>query len=182
VAKSSKLLCTVTAAGALLAGSASAVTLTITPDKSTYLVGETITLSVFGDAEGAQASSIFGRLLFASGLATFVDSSQEPLTSFSGVLTWTTGNLTGGAGFADAFLQVISVNPHPVDGPLTAIVTLSASAPGSLDYAWQTSGQEQLDFFGLTTAPGGSVTIVPEPASALLVALGLGVISAVRRS
>jgi hypothetical protein len=169
----SKLLSAATLASLLLAASASAVTLTVTPDKSTYLVGETITLSVFGDAEGTQTNVILGRLLFPAGLASYVDGSQSPLTSFNGGLTWIQGSLAGGPGFAYAFYQIGDQSPLPVDGPLTASVILLATASGSLDFAWETSGDEQLNFFGLTNAPGGSVTIVPEPATGLLVGIGL---------
>ena len=175
-----KLLWSVALVGALVAGSASAVTLTITPDKSTYLVGETITLNVFGDPEGAQDLSIFGRLLIADEFADYVESSQERLTSFGGALLWSLGVLGGGPGFADAFSQIGGHSAIPVDEPLTASVTLLARARGILDYAWETSGDAQLDFFGLTSAPGGSVTIVPEPATGLLVALGLVAASRVR--
>jgi hypothetical protein len=170
----SKLLSAATLASLLLTSAASATTLTVTPDKSTYLVGETITLSVFGDPEGTQTNVILGRLLFPAELASYADSSQEPLTSFGGGLSWFQGTLVGGSGFAYAFYQIGDQSALPVDGPLMASVTLLATAPGSLDYRWESAvGGDQLRFFGLTTAPGGSVTIVPEPATGLLVAFGL---------
>ena len=159
-----------------IAGSAYAVTLTITPDKQVYQVGETITLNIFGDSEGATSPGINGRLLFDAGLAEYVSSHQEALTSFGGLLTWISRPLTGGEGFADAFRQVPpSLAALTIDEPLTASVTLLASAPGTLDYSWQdlAQGPDGLEFFGLFEAPGGSVTIVPEPASGLLLALGL---------
>jgi hypothetical protein len=171
-----KLLRRLVLASLLLAAPApaSATTLTVTPDKSTYLVGETITLSVFGDPEGVQGSNIFGRLLFPAELASYADSSQEPLTSFNGSFAWSTGALTGGVGFATAFDQICCLQPSPVDGPLLASVTLLAAAPGVVSYDWLTdSSSATLNFFALTTAPGGSVTIVPEPATGLLVTLGL---------
>lgn len=160
----------------LLPGPATAATLTLTPDKTTYAVGETITLSVFGEASGGPlVNHIAGRLLFDSGLATFVAGNQQLLTSFNGALTWTgVAELNGGIGLADAFYQISPFNIGDVpDGPLISTVMLLATAPGTLDYAWETSGSSQLSFFGLLDAPGGSVTIIPEPSTALLLALGL---------
>jgi hypothetical protein len=159
----------------VLATSAHAATLTITPDKSTYLVGETITLSVFGDSEGGAALSITGRLLFNSGLTSYVASTQQPLTSFGGFITWVKNRpTTGGPDFADAFFQFCCQSPTPVDGPLFASVTLAATAPGTLTYTWDVvSVETSLEFFALSNAPGGSVTIIPEPTTALLLGLGL---------
>jgi len=157
----------------VFASGAQAATLTITPDKSTYSVGETITLSVFGDAEGAADNGIFGRILFDPGLAEYVSSSQQALTSFSGGITWNVGVLSHGADFADAFGQVV-LNPQVPDGPLFASVTLLALDAGTLEHSWQTTGgNQELDFFGITNAPGGSVTIIPEPEPVLLLSLGL---------
>jgi hypothetical protein len=163
--------------GALaIANSAQAVTLTITPDKLVYQVGEEITLNVLGDSEGAVGRVAVGRILFDAGLADYVSSSQQSLTSFGGLLAWSLGPLFGGAGFGDAFRQICCDQFFLVDGPLVAAVVLRATAPGTLDYSWQTDGPDigfDLFFFELTSAPGGSVTIVPEPASGLLLALGL---------
>ena len=161
---------------------AQTVTLTITPDKQTYQVGETITLTVLGDPEGAQAGIVFGRILFDASLANYTSSHQETLVTFG--VPWALMPLTGGVGFGDAFAQFISGNDFPVDEPLSATMTLVATAPGTLTFAWETGGPDpnfHLDFFGLTSAPGGSVTIVPEPVTGALVVLGLVVTSLTRR-
>jgi hypothetical protein len=142
--------------------------LSITPDKSVYTVGETITLSVLGDAEGGLDNSVFGDILFDPSLAVAISSSQEALSSFGGGTIWTTGVLRTGAGFARAMVQIVALSPSPVDGPLMATVTLEASMEGVIDFTW-----DRLDFFGLDSAPGTSVQIVPEPSTALLLGLGL---------
>jgi len=61
----------------IVATSAVGVTLTISPDRASYQVGEAITLSASGDSEGAVTSSIFGQILFDAGLASYVGSTQE---------------------------------------------------------------------------------------------------------
>jgi len=161
-----------------LAAGAPAATLTITPDQQTYTVGDEIVLGVLGDAEGATGRAVRGRILFDAKLAEFVSASQQSLTSFGGGLIWTAFAIDGGPGFADAFSQLCCDSPLPVDGPLVATVVLRATAPGQLAYDWQSGviGPDDnfnLDFFGLSDAPGGSVTIVPEPATGTLMGLGL---------
>jgi hypothetical protein len=166
-------------AAAAFSTGASAATLTITPDRSTYAVGDTITLSVFGDSEGATDQAVYGRILFDGTLAAYVSSSQVPLTSFDGAVVWIAAPLDGGDGFAEAFDQLCCGGAvWPVDSPLVATVVLQATVPGRLDYGWQSeiippNDLHILDFFGLTDAPGGSVTIVPEPATGTLAAMGL---------
>jgi hypothetical protein len=158
----------------LLASSAGAVTLTLAADRSTYQVGETITLSVVGDAMGASTDVVFGRLLFDGDLADHSGSSQIGLTSNGGAIPWVVLTLFGGDGFADAFSQVAGLSPFIPDQSLSATVLLLAMAPGTLDVQWDLGpSSSQLRFFGLTNAPGATVTIVPEPTTALLLAVGL---------
>lgn len=161
-----------------ISASTHATTLTITPDKSIYAVGETISLSVLGDPQGAEDGSIYGKVLFDASVAGYIGSSQDTLTTFG--IPWLLGKLSGGPGFAEAFNQLFSGNPFPVDGPLSANVVLVATAPGTLSYSWDTA-VDKLRFFGLTSAPGGSVTIVPEPSSALPVASGFFAIALQRK-
>ena len=57
-----RLLATVFALLAAESTAVTAATLSVSPDKPTYNVGETITLSVDDDAEGASTCCIYGRL------------------------------------------------------------------------------------------------------------------------
>lgn len=174
--------CGAVLAALTLSGAGSAATLTITPDRQTYRVGDTITLSVLGDSEGAAVNDfVHGRILFDPGLADFVASHQEPLTTNGS--SWAVGRVGGGVGFADAFDQ-FKGEPDPVDGPLLATVMLLATAPGILDYSWESDlfSDTTLVFFGLTTAPGGSVAIVPEPSTGALVGLAIVATAAARRA
>lgn len=166
---------------------ASAATLTVTPDAFTYQVGDTITLNVFGDPEGEATNGIFGMLLFDEGIATYVDSQQQPLITQFGMATWVQQSLQGGVdaelgGFAEAFDQIWSLNQEQPSNTLIATVTLLADSAGLLDLEWNTEGDRLLDFFSLTNAPGTSVLIIPEPSTGALVALGLvlGGVSAAR--
>ena len=163
------------AASLLLAAATAshAATLTMTPDQQVYQVGDLITLHILGDAEGTAARGIQGRLLFDPALANYVDSSQIPLQSEDG--TWNDLSLGGGAGFANAFNQMTVPFGLPLvpTNLLEATVILEATNAGVLEIAWATEGSFALGFFGLTDAPGTSVTIVPEPSTFALLGLAL---------
>jgi hypothetical protein len=62
-------------------------------------------------------------------------------------------------------------------GSSFAMVWLIAEAVGLVTVNWD----DDLSFFGLTSAPGTSFTIAPEPGTSALVGLGLAALVAIRR-
>jgi hypothetical protein len=172
-----------------LAHSASAATLSVASDKLTYSVGEPITLTVSGDPEGAFAYSIFGRLDYSGALVDNGTRTQITLVPTQG--TWVKGFLEQGddgvSAHSSAFNQIPGPFAHadtvlnlPADNPF-ATVTLIATAVGLVDVSWSTTQFYQLSFFGLTSAPGTSFEIVPEPGTASLLGLGLMIFAWRRR-
>ncbi len=163
-----------------LGGAARAATVTVAPDKPTYLVGETVTLNVTSDSQGGSDSAIRGRLEYSSALTNTVTSTQTTHTTAGA--NWVPVPLTHGDGFADVFNQT-RVLAATVDQLQIATATLVAEALGLVTVTWSTSFPTALDYFGVTSASGTSFQIVPEPATALLTFLGLaGIALAGRRS
>jgi hypothetical protein len=162
----------------LLGSSAAATTLTVVSDKPTYLVGETITLTITGDTEGAADAEILGQLTYEAALTSTVASSQTQHNSnVSGA--WTLGALPIGDGFATVFNQIVDFSgfPRTVFEVQVATVTLVADAPGTVHVSWSSSPGFELDFFGinlgnLPSLQATSFEIVPEPALGVLLALG----------
>ena len=156
---------------------ASAATLSVVSDKTTYAVGETITLSVLGDAQGATSFSIYGRLEYDG---TFVNNGTITQKLIGPGSDWTKGPAVSGnnglpSAFSEAFNQVsLSGGGQTATNPITTI-TLIASAVGVVTANWnvaQGSGFE-LGFFGITSSPGVTFTIIPEPSTVALLGLGL---------
>jgi hypothetical protein len=178
----------------IAASAANAATLTVTPDKTSYAVGETITLSIVGDAEGATAIGVQGYLLFDKTLAGFSSMSQQALTSSGGATTWLVGGALRSSQSLPQFRPgcLVFNQVHPFEGvlvtpdnPLIATLQLQALAPGSLDLSWETDVRSGLHlmFFGLSDAPGASVLIhTPEAGTAALLALGLVQLASLRGS
>jgi hypothetical protein len=168
---------------------ASAATLSIVSDKTTYNVGETITLSVSGDAQGASATGIYGRVVLDGSLVNYTNLAAaancaplEPSCTSSQKLIgggWTKGALSnndnGGAGSTvEAFNQVnLNGGFQTALSPISTIF-LTAAAIGVENVVWDTTNPGfQLQYFGLTSAAGTTFTIVPEPSTVALLGLGL---------
>ena len=91
---------------------ASATTLSVSPDKFTYSVGETVTLTVTGDDGGVTAFGIFGRLDYNGALVDNGTRSQTWLVDSSG--SWIRHPLDAGdthvnsptSAFSEAFSQI----------------------------------------------------------------------------
>ena len=169
------------------ATAASGVSLSVTANKSTYLIGETITLTVTGDDSGVTAYGIFGRLLYNGALVDNGTRSQTQLVGQYG--KWTTNVLLQGdtnansatSAFSYSFSQfnaVYAQSATNLPGTLSN-ATLIAKALGVVTVSWDTTNENtalQLRFFGLTNAPGTSFTIVgevPEPVTGALLGFGL---------
>ena len=145
-----------------LSTAADAASLSVVSDKSSYAVGETITLTVIGDDQGEIDTEVFGRLEYSPALTQTTGASQQRVGA-SWILY---SSLATGDGFADAFNQANGAGSTgdglAPGGSAFATVTLVAEAAGQVNVTWNTnqgSGLE-LDFFGLTQAPGTSFTIV----------------------
>jgi len=104
-------------------------------------------------------------------------------------LDWFTSSLLCTSAFCQAFNQL---NPAGVGGmdltnfqisTTTFIIDPGAPVGTIINFSWRTTPTIQgLDFFGVTNAPGVSITVIPEPTTAVLVAIGLlGLAAAGRR-
>jgi PEP-CTERM motif len=160
------------------ATAASGASLSVVSDKTTYNVGETITLTISGDDTGVTTYGVLGSLQYDGAL---VDNGTRAQITLNGGVAWVKGvlfeNDNGGPGsFSYAFNQAAGLTAQSATNlPGTfSTVTLIAKALGTVNVEWDDSGGfATLDFFGLTTAAGTTFTIVPEPSTVALLGLGL---------
>jgi len=156
---------------------AGAATLVVSTDKTTYSVGESVTVTVAGDSQGGSDNAIDGVLNYSS---TSTDTPVTPIQSIllSGAVPWTPGILSFSDGSAEMFDQS-RIGAATVSNQLTSTLVLIATGLGTVNLAWDPG----LDFFGLTSASGTSFTVqsAPEPGTALLVGAGLAAFAAIRR-
>ena len=146
--------------------SAQAATVIATDDKSTYSVGESITITVIGDTQGGSAFLIFGRILYDGDLLSANGGNTQTKLRATGGAKWTAGTLLTTANSSNAFNQIHPNAPSsiPKDSTkkLTSIMTFTANAPGAAAFIWDTDEGPygpQFVFFGATPSTPLTVTI-----------------------
>ena len=167
-----------------LALDANAATLTVyTTDlasnpKNVFALGETFLLKITGDAQGGTDNAIYGELFWNSALTTTLGATQGNWLPLKGSAFPSDGSVLAFNQLAGTGQEPPTPEP-PINQVDTSVVTLIADQIGSTQVRW---GGTVLDFFGtyiynggvdLSVPTGHSFTIVPEPATAALVALGL---------
>jgi PEP-CTERM motif-containing protein len=179
----------VTALLALASASAAtaAVSVSMIVSSLPIVPGGIITLQTFVTANAGEIdNTIFGAIQYNDALLNPLPASntQTPLFSSQGALTCTTA-------FCVSFSQVNPAGPIALNLTDTLIATTTfhvdpGNPPGTvINFRWRTTPSTQrLDWFGITNAPGHSVTVaaIPEPTTAALLGAGLlGIALAVRR-
>lgn len=151
------------------------VSVTLATGSSTYHPGDTITLNAYVTANDWEIDlTAYGAVIYPTAAVTPGSLQQNALPG-----NWTLGSLNCSAPRCEAFSQISEEGPVPINAEDFQISTLSfhvlESAPlGVYSFDWQTTpASQRLDFFGLTSAPGASFTVVPEPTSAALLGAGL---------
>ena len=152
---------------------------------TTVPAGSVITLQAVVTADDATTdSTVFGAVSDPVGQATIASGGSQVNLSTVGTAAagWVSGALTCTTGFCVAFNQINGTAPATAGVTGLVIGSLTATLNGSLangtvvNFNWRTTPSTQrFDWYGLTDAPGASVTIgaVPEPTTAALIGFGL---------
>ena len=162
----------------LAAAANAAVSINLTPGATTATQGSTITLTTFATSDGGETDdTIVGIINYQDAFlnSNVGGNSQVPLFNTIGGLLCTTA-------FCTAFSQVNSTGVIPLGITNSAIATTTfivdpTTPVGTVvTFNWRTTPSTQrLDWFGLTSAAGTTVTIVavPEPTTAAMFGIGL---------
>ena len=153
---------------------------------TTVPAGSVITLQGVVTANGSETDdTIFGAVNDVSGQFTLASGGPQVSLGTVGTMStgWVSGAMTCTTVWCAVFNQINSINPvtagvtNLVIGTLTATLNSSLANGTVVNFNWRTSPSTQrFDWFGLTNAPGASVTIgsvIPEPTTAALLGLGI---------
>ena len=139
------------------AAASGAATLSLATDKTTYLLGELIFVSVVGDTQGAADDKIVGRLRYSAPLGRVFGLSSTQSILESGAVPWFgTASQPCGVISCIAFSQIAPAglgNPQTVDGPAPEFgntMLLLAIGTGPVTLFWHPAGPTAFDFFGAT--------------------------------
>lgn len=176
-----------------LAHGAYAASLNVSADAGTYQIGDPITLTVTGSIVPTMdaAPNFFVSVDLppnVSFVSSTADTALNPPPMFGPQTTWAVGGIQGSVLTGNSLRVFDQIQGLPPGAPfvnnhspdfssafVTATVVLTATGPGSnvpFDFGTLTN------FFGINGAsPGTTVNIVPEPASAALLSLGLSAIA-----
>jgi hypothetical protein len=170
---------------AAFAVSANAVTsVTLVAGSPTATQGSTITLTTLVTSNGGEtAATAFGAINYQDAFvnSNVAGNSQVNLSTVGDMNPgWSSNALLCTAAFCVAFNQTKALPFGTVGVTNLAIATTTFTVDPTtpigtvLTFAWRTSPSTQrLDWFGLTNAPGTTVTVVPEPTTVALLGLGL---------
>ena len=112
-----------------MASAAQAVSLTMSSDKAIYAFGETITITVVGDPQGATAIGVFGTIDYDPVLVS-ADGGQTQ-TALSAPPTWLRGGLSvdiPNPNTQDSFSQIASLGTIPRSSTVKMTATMSFTA------------------------------------------------------
>jgi hypothetical protein len=185
-----------TAVVLVLLAAAGNATVSITLSASgAFTPGSVITLETRVTANAGEIdNTVFGALIYPG---TRVNGPLDPGpagTQSQNILPgagWIAGSLSCTTARCLAFNQINSTLPLPDPINVTDFLIATNTFTIEMDevfgsvitFNWQsTPSTGRVDFFGLTSAPGVSITVIPEPTTAALLGLGLcGLVAASRR-
>jgi hypothetical protein len=163
---------------------ANAASVVLAPLSATATPGDVITLETRVSVTDLEvAVGIFGAITYTGAhvAAAAVPSTTNSQTALPGWATSLTP-LSCTSARCLAFSQIDGVGPDNTPDTqvnfliASTLFTVHASTPVGtvVNFLWQTTPTTQrLLFFGVTSGPGTSVTIVPEPTTAAMLGLGL---------
>ncbi len=163
-----------------LASAANAVSVVLSANQGgMFNPGETITLTVTvttSDSPGTTDINLLGRILHTSALVTALGNAAQMALSGPGGTFGVGGLAACSTTDCEVFDQVAfpaAINPLVTNFALATVGYTAGATLGPVTFNWKTVNPGKFDFFGLTNAPGVTVSIVPEPTTAAMLGLGL---------